>query len=61
MELKNILSKCDHTLLLQGSTWSEIQAICDDGIKYGRTVTSGNHCAILQQQPHQGAITDAQS
>ena len=35
MELKTILSKCDHTLLLQGSTWEEIKAICDDGIKYG--------------------------
>ena len=35
MEIKEILSKCDHTLLLQGSTWAEIQAICDDGIKFG--------------------------
>ena len=35
MELKTILSKCDHTLLLQGSTWEEIRGICDDGIKYG--------------------------
>ena len=35
MELKTILSKCDHTLLLQGSTWEEIKAICDDGIKFG--------------------------
>ena len=35
MELKNILARCDHTLLLQGSTWAEISAICDDGIKYG--------------------------
>ena len=35
MELKTILSKCDHTLLLQGSTWEEIKGICDDGIKYG--------------------------
>ena len=35
MELQNILSKCDHTLLLQGSTWEEIKAICDDGIKFG--------------------------
>ncbi len=34
MELKEILSKCDHTLLLQPSTWAEIQAICDDGMKY---------------------------
>lgn len=35
MELREILSKCDHTLLLQGSTWDEIKAICDDGIKFG--------------------------
>ena len=34
MELKEILSKCDHTLLLQPSTWEEIKAICDDGMKY---------------------------
>ena len=34
MELKTILSKCDHTLLGQGATWSDIKAICDDGIKY---------------------------
>ena len=34
MDIKEILSKCDHTLLLQPSTWAEIQAICDDGIKF---------------------------
>ena len=35
MELKDILSKCDHTLLSQSATKAEIKAICDDGIKYG--------------------------
>ena len=35
MELKDILSKCDHTLLAQTATWDEIKAICDDGMKYG--------------------------
>ena len=34
MELITILSKCDHTLLAQTATWSEIKAICDDGMKY---------------------------
>ena len=34
MELSEILAKCDHTLLLQSSTWAEIKAICDDGMKY---------------------------
>ncbi len=34
MDVKNILSKCDHTLLGQAATWNEIKAICDDGMKY---------------------------
>ena len=34
MELKDILAKCDHTLLAQTATWEEIKAICDDGMKY---------------------------
>ena len=34
MELKDILAKCDHTLLAQAATWEEIKAICDDGMKY---------------------------
>ena len=34
MRIEEILSKCDHTLLLQGSTWEEIKAICDDGIRF---------------------------
>ena len=34
MELKDILAKCDHTLLTQTATWAEIKGVCDDGIKY---------------------------
>lgn len=34
MELANILSRCDHTLLGVDSTWEDIKAICDDGIRY---------------------------
>jgi len=34
MELKEILAKCDHTLLAQTATWEDIKAICDDGMKY---------------------------
>ncbi len=34
MNINEILSKVDHTLLSQGSTWDEIKAICDDGVKY---------------------------
>ena len=35
MDTKEILSRCDHTLLSVDSTWEQIRAICDDGIKYG--------------------------
>lgn len=34
MEIKDILSHCDHTLLKQTATWEDIKKICDDGIKY---------------------------
>lgn len=34
MDIKEILSKCDHTLLSQSATWADIKTICDDGIKY---------------------------
>ena len=34
MDIKEILSKVDHTLLNQAATWDEIRAICDDGIRY---------------------------
>ncbi len=34
MNINEILSKVDHTLLSQNATWNEIKAICDDGIKY---------------------------
>ena len=34
MELEKILAACDHTLLKPESTWEQIKAICDDGIRY---------------------------
>jgi len=34
MEIKQILSRVDHTLLAQTATWEQIRTICDDGIKY---------------------------
>ncbi|MGN0772247.1 MAG: deoxyribose-phosphate aldolase [Candidatus Ventricola sp.] len=35
MELSKILSLVDHTLLKPEATWAQIQAICDDAIRYG--------------------------
>ena len=34
MELSEILSKCDHTLLAPTATWADIKAICADGMAF---------------------------
>lgn len=34
MDIQNILSKCDHTLLSQTATWEQIKKICDEGMQY---------------------------
>ena len=35
MELKEILTKCDHTLLKQTATWEEVRQLCDEGVEFG--------------------------
>ena len=35
MEIREILSKCDHTLLAPQATFEEIRQVCDEGIRYG--------------------------
>lgn len=35
MDLKEILAKCDHTLLKTIATEDDIKVICDEGMKYG--------------------------
>lgn len=34
MDNQKILGVCDHTLLAQSSTWEQIKAICDDGMRF---------------------------
>ena len=35
MDIKEILGRCDHTLLLQTATWEQIREVIDDGIRFG--------------------------
>ena len=35
MQINEILSHCDHTLLKPEATWEQIRQACDDGLKYG--------------------------
>ncbi len=54
MDEKKILSICDHTLLLQGSTWEEIKVICDDAIKYQTASICIPPCYISHAREYMG-------
>ena len=34
MDVKEILARCDHTLLKQDATWAQVKEVCDDGMKF---------------------------
>ena len=52
MDIKDILSKCDHTLLKQTSTWEDIKGICDDGVKYGVASVCIPPCYVAQAKEY---------
>lgn len=54
MEMKEILAICDHTLLLQGSTWEEIKGICDDAMNYHTASVCIPPCYVKQAHEYMG-------
>lgn len=44
MEIKEIMSHVDHTLLTQTATWEEIRQICEDAI----ALSDGSQSVFLQ-------------
>lgn len=52
MEQKDILCKVDHTLLLQTSTWGQIQSLCDDAIHYGTASVCIPPCYVKQTKEY---------
>ena len=54
MELKEILSKCDHTLLAQTATWEQIRALCDDGMKYRTASVCIPPCFVARAKEYVG-------
>ncbi|MCR5734135.1 MAG: deoxyribose-phosphate aldolase [Lachnospiraceae bacterium] len=54
MNIKEILSKCDHTLLLQGSTWAEIKDLIDDAIKYQTASVCIPPCYVKHAKEYAG-------
>lgn len=47
-DLKEILSKCDHTLLRPTATWEEIRRLCDEGLEYGVATVCIAPCWVAQ-------------
>lgn len=49
-----ILSKVDHTVLAQASTWEDVKALCDDAIKYGTASVCIPPCYVKQAKEYTG-------
>lgn len=54
MDIKEILSKVDHTVLGQAATWDDIRALCDDGIKYGCASVCIAPCFVKKAKEYVG-------
>lgn len=52
MNLNEILSKCDHTLLKQTATFEDIKKICDEGIKYKTASVCIPPCYVKQAKSY---------
>ena len=54
MEIKDILAKCDHTFLAPATTWEDVKATCDDGIKYKTAAICIPSCYVKQAKEYVG-------
>lgn len=54
MDIQEILSRVDHTLLSPAATWDEIRDICDDGIKYQTASICIPPCFVKQAAEYAG-------
>ncbi|MBO4895126.1 MAG: deoxyribose-phosphate aldolase [Clostridia bacterium] len=54
MDIKNILSKCDHTLLSQTATFDDIKALIDDAVRYGTASVCIPACYVKRAKEYAG-------
>lgn len=54
MDINKILAVCDHTLLNQCATWSEIKEICDDAKKYKTASVCIPPCYVKKAKEYVG-------
>ena len=54
MDIQNILSHCDHTLLSPSATWEQIKEVCDDGMRYHTASVCIPPCFVKQAKDYVG-------
>ena len=54
MDIKEIVGKCDHTLLGVTATWADIKALIDDGIKYHTASVCIPPCYVKDAKEYAG-------
>lgn len=54
MNIKEILSKCDHTLLSTTATWEDVKTVLDDGIKYHTASACIPPCYVKRAKEYVG-------
>lgn len=54
MNVEEILSRCDHTLLTVSATWNDIKQVLDDGIKYHTASACIPPCFVKKAKEYAG-------
>ncbi len=54
MDIQQILSKCDHTLLSPTASWHDVQALCDDALAYGTASVCIAPCHVARAKAYLG-------
>lgn len=54
MDIKEIVSKCDHTLLRVDATWEEIRGLCDEGLRYQTASVCIPPCYVKKAKEYVG-------
>ena len=54
MEVKEILARCDHTLLKQTAVWEDIRKLCDEGVEYGVASVCIPPCFVAEAAKYLG-------
>lgn len=54
MELREILGKCDHTLLRPDATWEQVRQLCDEGLAYGVASVCISPCHVAAASAYLG-------